>query len=116
MPGTCPLLVRTSQGAHEFLPRGGRPLGWFEDLPVSAVSVQLAPGDVLVFYTDGLTETENRRGEPFGEERLVDVVQRCAGQPAEEIRARLVAAVETFRDGVPPFDDLTLVVARHTGT
>jgi sigma-B regulation protein RsbU (phosphoserine phosphatase) len=83
---------------------------------VSAVSVKLAPGDVLVFYTDGLTEAENRRGEPFGEDRLVDVVQGCAGQPAEKIKARLMAAVETFRDGAPPFDDLTLVVARYTGT
>jgi len=111
-----PLLVRASQGAHEFLPRGGRPLGWFEDLPVSAISVQLVPGDVMVLYTDGLTEAENRRGEPFGEDRLVDVVQECAGQPAEKIKARLIAAVETFRDGAPPFDDLTLVVVRYTGT
>mgnify|MGYP005851837289 CR=1 FL=1 len=111
----CPLLVRNGQGTHEFLPRGGRPLGWFEDLPVSAASYQLAPGDVLVLYTDGLTEAENVRGEPFGEDRLVDVVRRSAGQPAAEIKARLMSAIETFRGAVPPFDDTTLVVVRYTG-
>ena len=67
-----PLLYRTRTKTHEFLPRGGRPLGWFEDLPRQALCIyQLEPGDVLVFYTDGLTEAENIRREPYGDDRLV---------------------------------------------
>jgi sigma-B regulation protein RsbU (phosphoserine phosphatase) len=110
-----PLLWRASQGTHEFLPRGGRPLGWFDDLPLQAVEYQLAAGDVLVLYTDGLTEAENVAGEPFGEARLVEAVRACADRPASAIKERLIAAVEDFRGAAPPFDDTTLVVIRYTG-
>jgi len=110
-----PLLWRASQGTHEFLPRGGRPLGWFDDLPLQAVEYQLAAGDVLVLYTDGLTEAENVAGEPFGEARLIEAVRACADRPASAIKERLIAAVEDFRGAAPPFDDTTLVVIRYTG-
>jgi sigma-B regulation protein RsbU (phosphoserine phosphatase) len=110
-----PLLYRTSQKTHEFLPRGGRPLGWFEDLPVEAVEVQLEPGDVLVFYTDGLTEAENIKGEPYGEDRLVEVVTLAANSTAAEILQRIIASVVKFMGNAPPFDDTTLVVVRYTG-
>lgn len=110
-----PLLWRASQGTHEFLPRGGRPLGWFEDLPVHPVEYRLTAGDVLVLYTDGLTEAENVHGEPFGEARLVEVVRVCADRPALAIKDQLIAAVEAFRGAASPFDDTTLVVVRYTG-
>ena len=52
------------------MPRGGRAIGWFPDNPIQAVELQLFPGDVIVYYTDGLTDAENQAGEPFGEQRL----------------------------------------------
>ncbi|GAB4427389.1 MAG: hypothetical protein Kow00106_23240 [Anaerolineae bacterium] len=110
-----PLLWRAAQGTHEFLPRGGRPLGWFDDLPLQAVEYQLAAGDVLVFYTDGLTEAENERGEPFGEAGLIEAMRACADRPASAIKDHLIATVEEFRGAAPPFDDTTLVVVRYTG-
>ncbi|MBN1565823.1 MAG: PP2C family protein-serine/threonine phosphatase, partial [Anaerolineae bacterium] len=110
-----PLLYRTSQQTHEFLPRGGRPLGWFDDLPVEAVDYQLNPGDVLVFYTDGLTEAENIAQEPYGEDRLVEIVRANAGQPASTIMKHITASVIQFMGAAPPFDDTTLVVVRYTG-
>jgi sigma-B regulation protein RsbU (phosphoserine phosphatase) len=110
-----PLLYRTSQGTHEFLPRGGRPLGWFEDLPVEAIDQQLEPGDVLVLYTDGLTEAENMRSEPYGEDRLLEVVRAHASRPATEIKQAIINSVITFMGAAPPFDDTTLVVVRYTG-
>jgi len=85
-----PLLYRARTKTCEFLPRGGRPLGWFEELPVQAVHYQLEPGDVLVYYTDGLTESENVQAEPYGVNRLVEVVRAHAspggGNPESDHR------------------------------
>jgi sigma-B regulation protein RsbU (phosphoserine phosphatase) len=110
-----PLLYRSSRGTHEFLPRGGRPLGWFEDLPVRQVEYQLEPGDVLVYYTDGLTEAENSKAEPYGEDRLVAAVRASAGLPAGELLKRIIDSMVAFMGAAPPFDDTTLVVVRYTG-
>ncbi|NDJ76404.1 MAG: SpoIIE family protein phosphatase [Chloroflexi bacterium] len=110
-----PLLYSPTHDEYEFLPRGGRPLGWFEDLPVEAVEYQLEPGDVLVLYTDGLTEAENIQGEPYGEERLVEVVRRAAHLSAEEIEQQITDSVIEFMGSAPPFDDTTLMVVRYTG-
>jgi sigma-B regulation protein RsbU (phosphoserine phosphatase) len=110
-----PLLYRTEKNTHEFLPRGGRPLGWFEDLPVQAVEYQLEPGDVLVYYTDGLTEAENLDREPYGEARLVQVVKEAARLSAVEIKDKLIESVVAFMGDAPPFDDTTLVVVRYIG-
>jgi sigma-B regulation protein RsbU (phosphoserine phosphatase) len=110
-----PLLYHTAEKTHEFLPRGGRPLGWFDDLPLRAVDIQLNPGDVLVYYTDGLTEAENIQREPYGEERLLNVVRASAGLPAAEILKRIIDSVVAFMGSAPPFDDTTLVVVHYTG-
>lgn len=110
-----PLLYRPRLGTFEFLPRGGRPLGWFADLPVRAVEYTLEPGDILVYYTDGLSEAENIHREPYGETRLVDVVRDSAGRTAAEILERITDSVLSFMGDAPPFDDTTLMVVRYTG-
>jgi len=110
-----PLLYHAAEGTLEFLPRGGRPLGWFEDLPVQAVEYRLAAGDVLVLYTDGLTESENAAGQPYGEERLAAQVQQHAGGRAAAIRDAIIADLAAFTGGAPPFDDVTLAVVRYDG-
>lgn len=110
-----PLLLRTSTREVFFMPRGGRAIGWFADNPLQAVELQLEPGDVLVYYTDGLTEAENDNREFFGEERLAESVLAAAGQSAEAIIDQIVSDVDAFCNGVPPLDDLTLCVVRYTG-
>lgn len=111
-----PLLWRANDGSMEWLPRGGRALGWFADLPSETLTYQLEPGDVLVFYTDGLTEAENHHQEQFGEDRLIDVVERTAPhENARGIMDALTAAVSHFIGDAPPFDDITIVVVRYTG-
>lgn len=110
-----PLLYRSEHRTHEFLPRGGRPLGWFEDLPVEARVYQLEPGDMVVLYTDGLTESENILGEPYGEERLLSVARANADRPAAEVVKQITQSVLDFMGAAPPFDDTTLVVVRYTG-
>jgi sigma-B regulation protein RsbU (phosphoserine phosphatase) len=110
-----PLLYRAGSNTYEFLPRGGRPLGWFEELPVKAVDYQLQPGDTVVYYTDGLTEAENIHGEPYGEERLLEVVRGSVGLSASEVLKKIIDSVISFMGAAPPFDDTTLVVLRYTG-
>jgi len=111
-----PLIWRARSGAIEWLPRGGLPLGWFENIPLNTVEFHLDPGDVVVFYTDGLTEAENRQGDAFGEETLAEVVSRYAGKAnAQELIEIIEGAVQEFIGDAPPFDDRTMVVVRYTG-
>jgi len=110
-----PLLYRAKKNEAVYMPRGGRAIGWFPDNPLHQSELQLKSGDLLVYYTDGLTDAENPGGENFGEDRLVGAVLEAAGQSAEGVLDHIIRAVEAFAEGVPPFDDLTLMVVRYTG-
>jgi len=90
---------------------GGPPLGLFEEMKYTQATIPLHPGDVLVLYTDGVTEAMNAVGEQFGLDRLDDVIARC-GLPARKIVDALVAGVDGFTNGLDPHDDQTLVVAK----
>lgn len=110
-----PLLYRAATNETFFMPRGGRALGWFPGNPLQEVQLELHPGDIIVYYTDGVTDAENPQGEFFGEERLNEVVKSCRGLSANQVLDRITNAVEVFCDGAPPFDDLTIVVVVYTG-
>lgn len=110
-----PLLYRRANNACEYLPLGGRALGWFADNPVQAVELKMEPGDIIVYYTDGLTEAENPQKDYYGEERLAEAVMRVADKTAEEIRDFILKDVTRFCAGEALFDDLTMVVVRYTG-
>jgi sigma-B regulation protein RsbU (phosphoserine phosphatase) len=113
----CPLHYRSAQDIVDWLPRGGRAMGWFEEMPLEAIPITLDEGDVLIYYTDGLTEAENAQGAAFGEDRLAALVQEAASQGynAQDILDGILAAVDNFVGDAPPFDDLTLVVVRYIG-
>ncbi len=110
-----PILYRCAQNTVSFLARGGRALGWFLNNPLKPIELALEPGDVIVYYTDGLTDAENAAGENYGEERLAQAVSDCGLQSATQILNYLVNEVECFCGDVPAFDDLTLCVVRYTG-
>jgi sigma-B regulation protein RsbU (phosphoserine phosphatase) len=110
-----PLVYRTATREVSLMPRGGRAIGWFPDNPLREVNMQLEPGDIIVYYTDGLTDAENPAGENFGETRLGQAICEAAERSAEGIVQHIVQSVEVFAEGVTPFDDLTLVVVRYTG-
>ncbi len=110
-----PLIYQEAAREVSFMPRGGRALGWFPNNPLKPVDQPLHPGDVIVYYTDGLTDAENRSGESYGEERLAKALADCGRQSAQQILEYLVNEVECFCAGVPAFDDLTLCVVRYTG-
>ena len=103
-----PLLVRPD-GRVRVLPGGGLPLGFFNDTRPATEQLELEPGDLLFFYSDGATEARDAAGVYF-EGRLADTLAALAGRPAREI----VAAI---RDLVPEFSDsdMTMVALRALG-
>lgn len=111
-----PLLYRYASRSAEFLPMGGRALGWFVDNPVRVLELQLYPGDMIIYYTDGLTDAENLQGMPYGEARLTEAVLRLGGNlNAQQMCDALLRDVLNFCQGNDPFDDLTLLVVRYLG-
>ena len=110
-----PLLYRHATHEVFFMPQGGRAIGWFPDNPLREVETRLEPGDLIVYYTDGLTDAENFSGDYFGETRLAQAVVEVGGKAAQAVLDHIVNSVNTFCDGNAPFDDLTLVVVHYTG-
>lgn len=110
--GHCPplLLSARSDGPTQRLVRTGMPLGILEEETWDRGYAQLLPGDVLVLYSDGISEAQNEQMEPFGEERLLASVQAHSGTTALEIRDALLADVHQFRGKAPQSDDITLAV------
>lgn len=89
----------------------GQPLGASKDATYEPTTVTFSPNDVLVWFTDGVVECENDRGEQFSEKRLRAVCQRVASAGARSVRDAVVEAVTTFRQQQSQNDDITLVVA-----
>ncbi|HKO04278.1 MAG TPA: SpoIIE family protein phosphatase, partial [Candidatus Acidoferrales bacterium] len=105
-----PLLLR-ADGSLERLASTATVLGMFLDWDCQVVETVLHPGDILVMYTDGVTEAANASGEEFGEKRLLEVVRSQQHRTAAELLNCVAAAVQQFSTGIQA-DDLTLVVAR----
>ncbi|MCC6651746.1 MAG: SpoIIE family protein phosphatase [Candidatus Eisenbacteria bacterium] len=113
--GHNPPLVMHRDGTTEHLLDGGVALGVLPDSSYEERPIALREGDLLVFYTDGVSEAENEMGEQFGEERLEQVARANADLPAEEILRVIVASVVSWTGEKGPSDDLTLIIVRKTG-
>ena len=98
-------------GIVEHLEATGTVVGLFDKWDCAVKEVQLAPGDTLVLYTDGVTEAEDKRSEEFGEVRLTEFLRANLSRPPSALIEPLVAAVHDFSAGEQA-DDITLVVAR----
>jgi len=107
-----PVLLRAS-GEAQMLEGGGPVLGIIAVAPYGEQSANLAAGDLLVLYSDGVTEANNLDYDEFGEERLVQVLQQNRTRPAREIVDAVTAALKDFTAGAPQADDITLVVAKR---
>jgi len=92
---------------------GGTVLGVVDHFPFEEDIVGIDPGDLLVVFSDGITEAFNTDDEQFGEVRLESVVRSCMAEPAETIINRIVAAVNAFAGEAAQADDLTLVVMKR---
>lgn len=106
-----PFVLRTS-GSLQRLDAGGTVVGLMDDMTYEEGSLRMEPGDILIAYSDGVTEPENDFGE-FGEDRLIDVVRQFRDEPLEVISAEVMRALDAWiGEGEQP-DDITLVLARQ---
>jgi sigma-B regulation protein RsbU (phosphoserine phosphatase) len=118
-----PILYRASMGKAFMLEMKGVPLGLsvlsLEDVDenLEEYTLELERGDVLILYSDGITEAENFRKDQFGEDRLLKIAQSLAKSeyPAEKIKDGILEAVKDFVGGTPQSDDITLLVIKCVG-
>jgi serine phosphatase RsbU (regulator of sigma subunit) len=107
-----PLLVR-ADGSHEFLAEGGMVLGLIPEADYVEGQVELFPGDTLVVFSDGVTETWNVADVEFGEAGLLALAREARGLTAAEIESHLLAGLERFAGGAKATDDRTLIVLKR---
>jgi len=104
------LLMRAKDGSIEKLERTGIPLGVLEETTWKQKSIAIEPGDVLVLYTDGITDAQNMSEEFYGLERLKEALLGLQEKTAMEIRDVLIEEVRTWVGKAAQFDDITLMV------
>ncbi|MEZ2346017.1 PP2C family protein-serine/threonine phosphatase [Terriglobus sp. RCC_193] len=109
--GQLPPFVMKPDGSVRALDKGGTVVGLMDGMRYDQETVQLESGDLLIAYSDGVTEPENDFGE-FGEDRLLDVVRANRDQPLEVISTEVMAALDAWIGGAEQPDDITLVLAR----
>jgi sigma-B regulation protein RsbU (phosphoserine phosphatase) len=102
----------TSRQVYRLEAGGGPVIGLFRDSRYEQGSFALQPGDLLVLFTDGISESMNNDDEEWGEERLIDFAKICCGLTAVDAMSRIMTAAQTFADGAPQHDDMTVVVLR----
>jgi serine phosphatase RsbU (regulator of sigma subunit) len=111
--GHNPPLIVHSAGTVEQLASGGLPLGIKPDAEYREGRTQMQPGDVLVIYSDGVTEAVSPTGEEFGATRLYEVVARNVNASAAGIRDRIESSLTKFAQGTSAADDITLVIVKR---
>ena len=111
--GHNPPLIVHAGGTMEQLAAGGLPLGIMEGAEFREGRTQLRAGDVLVIYSDGVSEAVNPNGEEFGPTRLYEVVARNLDASAGGVRDRIESALTKFCQGTPAADDITLVIVKR---
>ena len=111
--GHNPPLIIHSAGTVEQLASGGLPLGIKRDADYREGRTQLLHGDVLVIYSDGVTEAMSPSGEEFGPTRLYEVVSRNIEASAAGIRDRIESSLTKFSQGTSAADDITLVIVKR---
>ena len=103
-------LFRSATGKIEELSSGNLILGAFASVAYQSCPLHLHQGDILVVYSDGLTEARNQQEEMFGEERLLKIIQQEAPSGSQALQQKFLKAIEEFTQGMPQTDDITFLV------
>jgi serine phosphatase RsbU (regulator of sigma subunit) len=112
--GHLPGLLLRSDNTVERLDATATVLGIFKDWDCEIGECHLRPGDTLALYTDGITETYDSADEQFGEERLIEALQRHCGSSSQVALSSIVEEVQRFSPH-EQHDDITLIIAKHCG-
>ncbi|MFA5238065.1 MAG: SpoIIE family protein phosphatase [Methanoregula sp.] len=107
-----PILYHALDGTISELEGTGMAMGAVKGTPYESKVCPLLPGDVLVLYTDGITEANNEKGEMYGEDRLHGIIRASVDRSAKDILARILDDVNTYSGNAPQYDDITLMVIR----
>jgi sigma-B regulation protein RsbU (phosphoserine phosphatase) len=109
-----PILYRAKTQTIERLTAGGTVIGLFAETPFESGEVEFGPGDILLVFTDGLSEAWGPDEEEFGEERMGVLIRDNASLPARELERKIQDEVEAFTSGARATDDRTLIVVKRT--
>jgi sigma-B regulation protein RsbU (phosphoserine phosphatase) len=104
-------IYRAADGTIDELASTNLILGAFDFASFDATPIEVRPGDVVLAYSDGLTEAESAREEMFGEERVKEIFRREASSGAVRVHDALIASIAEFTRGHDQSDDITLVIA-----
>jgi sigma-B regulation protein RsbU (phosphoserine phosphatase) len=107
-----PFVIKKNSGDVILLRASGIAMGVLDDVSLEEKEIELASRDIVVFYTDGITEAINGAGEQFGEKRLIETVNQNADLSLKDLMGRVKDEVFTFAQGQPQFDDFTLVILK----
>jgi phosphoserine phosphatase RsbU/P len=107
-------VLRRASGQVERLDRGGLPLGLMRNARYECGEAVLAPGDLLLIFTDGLVEAEDHREEEYGEQRMLATLYSDRGKSAPEVLRSLITSADQFAGSTPQHDDITCLVLRTT--
>jgi len=107
-----PRPIYCHQGHAHMIEAAGLPLGMFSDAAYDETTIHASPGDVFVFFSDGVVDASNEKDEQFGRVRVEHVIAKYAPGTAQEIADALFQATDDFSAGAPVFDDQTVVVLR----
>lgn len=111
-----PIMVSSNKGKPvDQLGTTGPALGIFEKTSWTQKITKFAPGDVLLLYTDGITEAQNQAGEFFDEQRLLKALRASKDQPAARIQQSVLRTLNRFTGSAPRDDDVALIVIRREG-
>ena len=113
--GQNPPLIRRRKGRFDRLHGTGIALGLFEHSEYAAAETTLEPGDLLVFYSDGITEAEDPAGQPLEESGLELVLERHADKSPSAIASEVLAAVQAHAHRARFADDLTILAVKRAG-
>ncbi len=108
----APMLVRGGSGDVERLEAGGTVVGLMPSVRYQAQSVRMGPGDLLLFYTDGISEAMNLEDEEWGEDAMLAAAKRAPGAQPDEVLRTVFEAADQFTGEAPQHDDMTLMVVR----
>lgn len=106
-----PLLFR-SDGSREELTLTGPALGIMDIAQFTEETTKLNTGDILIMYTDGVTEAVNKNNEEFGVHRLDEIVRNNRNEPAEKIKEAIMEGLNEYTKGEDQFDDITIIVMK----
>ncbi len=108
-----PFLV-SQDGSTQRLKSVGIPLGWLEDFEYTDELIPIHKGDILVVFSDGISEAMNEREEEFEEENILDVIMKNLGASPQELTEKLLGVVQKHVDNAPQADDMTLLVIKRS--